>query len=123
MAPALLASSKSGAIAVWRADNGQTLLRLPGDPQSSRHARFLPGGREIALLYQDGRVEVLEARSGKRLRSSQVPASFALGRDPAHPTLAVYRKAGEPGPYGQVMVTTCKSWSRFAPSSGHAPLH
>ncbi|MBK6596221.1 MAG: TIR domain-containing protein [Burkholderiales bacterium] len=100
----LLASSKSGAIAVWRADNGQTLLRLPGDPQSSRHARFLPGGREIALLYQDGRVEVLEARSGKRLRSSQVPASFALGRDPAHPTLAVYRKAGEPGPYGQVMV-------------------
>jgi WD40 repeat protein len=100
----LLASSKAGAIAVWRADNGQTLLRLQADPQSGRYARFLPGGREIALLYKDGRVEVLEARSGNRLRSSQVLTGFAPSLDPAHPSLAVYRKSGEPGPFGQVMV-------------------
>lgn len=100
----LLASSKTGAIAVWRADNGQTLLRLPADPRSARYARFLPGGLEVALLYQDGRVEVLEARTGKRLRSSQVPAGLAPSLDPAHPFLAVYRKSGEQGAYGQVMV-------------------
>ncbi len=100
----LLASSKTGAIAVWRADNGQTLLRLAAEPQSARHARFLPGGREIALLYEDGRVVVLEARSGKLVRSGQAPAGFVPGRDPAHPYLAVYRKSGEPGPYAQVMV-------------------
>jgi WD40 repeat protein len=100
----LVASSKAGAIKVWRADNGQTLLHLQAEPQSGRHARFLPDGREIALLYQDGRVEVLEARSGKRLRASQVPAGFAPSLDPAHPYLAVYRKSGEPGPYSQVMV-------------------
>jgi WD40 repeat protein len=100
----LLASSKTGAITVWRADNGQTLLRLPADPQSGRYARFLPGGREIALLYQDGRVEVLESRSGNRLRSSQIPAGFTPSLDPAHPSLAVYRTSGALGPYGQVMV-------------------
>ena len=100
----LLASSKAGAIAVWRSDNGQTLLHLQADPQSARYARFLPGGRELALQYQDGRVEVLETLSGKRLRSSQVPTGFVPSRDPAHPTLAVFRKSGEPGPYGQVMV-------------------
>mgnify|MGYP001016352707 CR=1 FL=1 len=100
----LLASTKTGAIAVWRADNGQTLLRLAAEPQSARHARFLPGGREIALLYEDGRVVVLEARSGKLVRSGQAPAGFVPGRDPAHPYLAVYRKSGELGPYAQVMV-------------------
>ena len=90
----LIASSKTGNVTVWRADNGQRLLRLKADAASSRYARFLPGGREIALLYQDGRVEIIDARSGGKLREGSVPKGFKPNLDPSHSFIAVYRQSG-----------------------------
>ena len=90
----LIASSKAGNVTVWRADNGQRLLRLKADAGSSRHARFLPGGREIALLYEDGRVEIIDARAGTRLREGGVPKGFTPNLDPSHSFFAVYRQLG-----------------------------
>jgi len=90
----LLASSKSGAVSVWRADNGQTLLRLKADALSSRYARFLPGGREIALLYLDGRVEILDARSGKQWRADRIPAGLVPSVFGENASYALYQPPG-----------------------------
>ena len=90
----LLASNKAGAVSVWRADNGQTLLQLKADTQSSRTARFLPGGHEIALLYQDGRIEILEARTGKLLQAHRAPAGFVPSPEEGNSQLALYQRLG-----------------------------
>ncbi len=100
----LIASSKTGNVTVWRADNGQRLLRLKADAGSSRHAQFLPGGREIALLYQDGRVEIIDARNGTRLREGSAPKGFAPNIYASHPFLAVYRQTGEVGRAARLLI-------------------
>ena len=100
----LIASSKTGNVTVWRADNGQRLLRLKADAGSSRHARFLPGGREIALMYEDGRVEIMDARTGARLREGRVPNGFTPNRDPSHSFFAVYRQMGKAGQAARLLI-------------------
>ena len=100
----LIASSKTGNVTVWRADNGQRLLRLKADTGSGRRAQFLPGGREIALLYQDGRIEIIDARSGTRLREASVPAGFTPSPVPAHPFIGVFKKLGTAGQADRILV-------------------
>lgn len=101
----LLASNQAGAVSIWRADNGQTLLQLKADSQSARVARFLPGGREIALLYQDGRIEVLDARTGKRVRTDRAPAGFVPVLEDGHSHLALYQRLGaHPDQAGSTLV-------------------
>ena len=99
----LIASSKTGNVTVWRADNGQRLLRLKADAGSSRHARFLPGGREIALMYEDGRVEIMDARTGARLREGRVGDGADRARARLVPLLSRDRglRHGARGPHDE----------------------
>ena len=77
----IMASSKSGNITIWRADNGNRLLRLDAAKgSSSRRATFLPGSKEIALVYDDGRVEIVDAKLGTPIRQARLPFEIAPGR-------------------------------------------
>ena len=67
----VLATSKGGNISVWRSDNGHRLLRIAAANGENRKGVFLPGGREIALLYDDGRIEIIDGKLAKPTRRAQ----------------------------------------------------
>ena len=77
----IMASSKSGNITIWRADNGSRLLRLDAAKgSSSRRATFLPGSKEIAMVYDDGRVEIVDAKLGTPIRQARLPFEIHQAR-------------------------------------------
>jgi WD40 repeat protein len=74
----IIATSKTGNVSIWRADNGNRLLRLEANKGNTRGALFLPGSQEVALLYEDGRIEIIDAKSGATLREARLPVEFWL---------------------------------------------
>ena len=77
----IMASSKSGNITIWRADNGNRLMRLDAAKgSSSRRSTFLPGSKEIAMVYDDGRVEIVDAKLATPIRQARLPFEIHQGR-------------------------------------------
>ena len=75
----LIATSVRGDVSIWRADNGRRLVSLPalsGKPVLL--ARFINGGREVATIFDGGRIAILKARDGLPLREIKVPGEIRL---------------------------------------------
>ncbi|MEO8102638.1 MAG: TIR domain-containing protein [Betaproteobacteria bacterium] len=76
----IIASSKTGNVSIWRADNGNRLLRIEAAKGDTRRALFLPDSREVALLYDDGRVEVVDAKLATPIRQARLPFEIASAK-------------------------------------------
>ncbi len=75
----LIATSVRGDVSIWRADNGRRLVSLPAlSEKPVRLARFINGGREVATVFDGGRIAVLKARDGLPLREINVPGEIRL---------------------------------------------
>ena len=75
----LIATSVRGDVSIWRADNGRRLVSLPalsGKPVLL--ARFTNGGREVATVFDGGRIAILKARDGLPLREINLPGEIRI---------------------------------------------
>ena len=83
----LIASSAKGAVSIWRADNGGKLVSLPAaSAKRLSEARFVSDGREVALLFEDGGITIVNARDGKLRREFAAPLGarpLPVSRQPA----------------------------------------
>lgn len=83
----LIATSAKGEVSIWRADNGGKLVSLPAVPAKRlSHARFVSDGREVALLFEDGSITIVNARDGVLLREFAAPLGarpLPVSRQPA----------------------------------------
>ena len=75
----IIASSKTGNVSIWRADNGNRLLRIEAAKGDARRAFFLPGSKEVALLYNDGRVAIIDATLATPIRQARLPFEISYG--------------------------------------------
>jgi WD40 repeat protein len=67
----ILTSSRDGAARMFDRATGTKLIEVPGDRDTLRSAVFATDESEILLTYSDGRLAVIDAASGKQLRTSQ----------------------------------------------------
>ena len=82
----ILTSSRDGAARLFDRATATKLLEVPGERDTLRSAVFATDESEILLTYSDGRLAVIDAASGKQLRTSQGappesdnPAAQSLG--------------------------------------------
>jgi WD40 repeat protein len=61
--------SEDGMIRVWSAAMGQERCAVPAEPGRIGHLAFSPDGKRLASVDEDGRVEVRDAATGRRLLS------------------------------------------------------
>ena len=83
----LIATSAKGNVSIWRADNGRSLVPLAtsGTTKSAQLARFINGGREVALLQADGHIAIVKTGDASALREVSAPSGARLRAEVRQP--------------------------------------